>query len=63
MAENTTFVYAPILPDESQDPKLHISDAAVGGLIPTTLAIILFAILRIVKVYQMRKQQRTETEL
>lgn len=60
MAKNIStepeFLYEPVLPDESQ--KLHLGEAAIGGMVPTAIIIILFALLRIVKAYQLRQEAR-----
>ena len=48
------------LPDESHDrPKLMLSQAILGGMLPTTLLIILVAIVRVLQVYQRRQRINT----
>ena len=42
------------LPDE---PGMRLGEGAIGGMIPTSIAILLLAILRIVKLYSQRRRQ------
>ena len=39
------------------DPGLRLGEGAIGGMIPTSIAILLLAILRIVKIYSQRRRQ------
>ena len=40
------------------EPSLRLGEGAIGGLIPTSLMILLLAVLRIWKLYQQRQYKR-----
>ena len=44
------------------DTGLRLGQGAIGGLIPTSLMILLVAILRIFKLYQQRQYKRNANE-
>ena len=44
------------------DTGLRLGEGAIGGLIPTSLMILLVAILRIFKLYQQRQYKRNANE-
>lgn len=47
-----------ILPDERQPPPgLSIGEAALGGMIPTSICIILLALVRIIRMMQERRRR------
>ena len=45
------------LPNEEQLPHLTLSEGAIGGMIPTSICIILLALIRIVRVYQEHRRK------
>lgn len=52
------FTLEPMLPNEKGHLPNHmrLSEVALGGMIPTTLIIVLVTILRIMQLYKKRKQ-------
>ena len=58
MAFNTTEMDAFYnLPNEEQLPHLTLSEGAIGGMIPTSICILLLALIRIVRVYQQHRRK------
>ena len=45
------------LPNEEQLPHLTFSEGAIGGMIPTSICILLLALIRIVRVYQQHRRK------
>ena len=45
------------LPNEGQLPHLTLSEGAIGGMIPTSICILLLALIRIVRVYQQHRRK------
>ena len=41
---------------------INIGEAALGGMIPTSLIILLAALIRVLQLYKQRKQQQTDTK-
>jgi len=39
------------------DPGLRLGEGAIGGMIPTSIVILLLAIIRIMKIYSQRRRQ------
>ena len=53
----------PILPDERQlppPPSLNYGEAALGGMIPTSVFVLLVALMRILRIYQQRRNRPVE---
>ena len=52
----------PILPDERQPPPLplNFAEAALGGMIPTSVIVLLVALIRILRIYQQRRNRPVE---
>ena len=45
------------LPNEEQLPHLTLSEGAIGGMIPTSICILLLPLMRIVRVYQQHRRK------
>ena len=45
------------LPNEEQLPHLTLSEGAIGGMIPTSICILLLALIRIVRLYQQHRRK------
>ena len=45
------------LPNEEQLPHLTLSEGAIGGMIPTSICILLLALIRIIRIYQQRRRR------
>ena len=45
------------LPNEEQLPHLTLGQGAIGGMIPTSICILLLALIRIVRVYQQHRHK------
>ena len=45
------------LPNEEQLPHLTLGQGAIGGMIPTSICILLLALIRIVRVYQQHRRK------
>ena len=64
MDDFTTDIH-PILPDERQLPpsqSLNFGEAAIGGMIPTSVIVLLVAFIRILRVYQQRRNRPVEAQ-
>ena len=58
MAFNTTEMDVLYnLPKEEQLPHLTLGEGAIGGMIPTSICILLLALIRIVRVYQQHRRK------
>ena len=45
------------LVNEKQLPRLLLSEGAIGGMIPTSICILLLALIRIIRIYQQRRRR------